>query len=178
MDPWLVPLGFVQWIPAIEQFRAVAKKANNVSVRYAGAMADEVAARDGRVEVRSRVTPALGTPAAVVDEQDGGRLVFGLHDGAGNVTPLLTVNGQGDVKAEGTIGLLTSGSVMVQSGQATDGMILPLPEGVTQEQVDKGQVLLHFTVTPHLPPSAAPTGKFAWVPKERLVDADRRVHAW
>jgi hypothetical protein len=175
-NPWRVLLGFVQWIPNINQFRDVGKKANNISVRYAGAMADEVAARDGRIELRSRVAPVLGTPAAVVDEQEGGRLYFGLHDGAGNVTPLLTVSGQGDVKAEGTIsGLLTSGSVMVQSGLATDGVVLPLPEGVTQEQVDKGQVALHFTATPRVPPSAAPSGKFAWVPKECFVDADRRV---
>jgi hypothetical protein len=139
-------------------------------------MADEVAAHNGRVEVRTRVTPVLGTPAAVVDEQDGGRLYFGLHDGAGNVNRLLTVTGQGDVKAEGTIsGLLTSGSVMIQSGLATDGMLLPLPEGITEAQVQGGQVVLHFTVTPHVPPSAAPAGKVAWVPSECRVDSDRRV---
>jgi hypothetical protein len=175
-NPWRVLLGFVRWNPDIDQFSEVAKRANGVSVRYAGAMADEVAARDGRVEVRTRVTPALGTPAAVVDEQQGGRLYFGLHDGAGNVKPLLTVTGQGDVTAEGTIsGLLTSGSVLLQSGLATDGVRVPLPEGATEEQVTKGQVALHVTVTAHVPPSAAPTGMFAWVPKECRVDADRRV---
>lgn len=175
-NPWRVLLGFVRWNPDIGQFSEVGKSANGISVHYAGAMADEVAARNGRVEVRTRVTPVLGTPAAVVDEQDGGRLYFGLHDGAGNVSRLLTVTGKGDVMAEGTIsGLLTSGSVMIQSGLATDGMLLPLPKGITEAQVQSGQVVLHFTVTPHVPPSAAPAGKVVWVPKECRVDGDRRV---
>jgi hypothetical protein len=175
-NPWRVLLGFVRWNPDIGQFSEVGPAAGGISVRYAGAMADEVAARGGRIEVRTRVTPKLGTPAAVVDEQEGGRLTFGLHDGAGNVKPLLTVNGQGDVTAEGTIkGLLTSGQVMVQSGQATDGVLLPLPAGVTEELVAKGQAVLHAALTPHVPPSAPPTGMFAWVPKECRMDADRRV---
>jgi hypothetical protein len=175
-NPWRVLLGFVRWNPDIGQFSDVGETANGISVRYAGAMADEVAARSGRVEVRTRVAAVLGTPAAVIDEQDGGRLYFGLHDGAGNVSKLLTVTGQGDVKAEGTIsGLLTSGSVMIQSGLATDGMVLPLPEGTTEEQVQKGQVVLHFTAITHVPPSAS-GGKRFWIPKECSVDADRRVH--
>lgn len=176
--PWRVLLGFVRWNPDINQFSEVSPSANGISVRYAGAMADEVAARSGRIEVRSRVTPKLGTPAAVIDEQDGGRMYFGLHDGSGAVTKLLTITAKGDVTAEGTIrGRLTdSGGVLIQSGRATDGMLLPLPDGVTQDQVTGGQVVLHAIVTPHVPPSAAPSGKIVWVPATCEVDADRRVH--
>ena len=176
-DPWRVLLGFVRWNPDISRFHEVAEAANGIGRRYAGAKADEVAARGGRVEVRSRVAARLGTPAVVVDEEQGGRLYFGLHDGTGTVTPLLTVSAEGDVTAEGTVhGALTTGSVQVRSGLATDGVVLPLPPGITQEQVDKGQVTLHVVVTTHVPPSAAPAGMFAWVPRECRADADHRVH--
>jgi hypothetical protein len=177
--PWRVLLGFVRWNPDIHQFSEVGTTANSIAIRYAGALADEIAARSGRVEVRTRATAKLGTPAAVIDEQEGGRLYFGLHDGTGNVTKLLTITGKGDVTAEGAIrGRLTdSGGVLTQSGLATDGMLLPLPDGVTQDQVTSGQVALHFIVTTHVPPSAPPGGRFAWVPVECRVDADRRVHS-
>ncbi|MFI7124734.1 hypothetical protein ACIBQ1_03520 [Nonomuraea sp. NPDC050153] len=176
--PWRVLLGFVQWNPDIHQFNDVCTTANGVSVRYAGALADEVAARSGRLELRSRAVPALGTPAAVVDEQDGGRMYFGLHDGQGNVTPLLTVTGTGDVTATGTIrGRLTDfGGVLVQSGRATDGMVLPLPDGITADEVSSGKVVLHTVVVPHVPPSAAPGTKVFWIPARCDVDADRRLH--
>jgi hypothetical protein len=176
--PWRVLLGFVRWNPDIGQFSEVATVANGISVRYAGVAADEVVARSGRIEMRSRVIPKQGTPAAVIDEQDGGRMYFGLHDGTGNVTKLLTVSGKGDVQAEGTIrGLLTeSGGVLIQSGRATDGTLLPIPDGVTQAQVTSGQVVLHSIVTMHVPPSAAPGSKVVWVPEKCEVDNDRRVH--
>ena len=176
--PWRVLLGFVRWNPDIGQFSEKGTSANGVSVRYAGVLADEVAARNGRIEVRTQVTPKLGTPAAVVDEQDGGRLYFGLHDGSGTVTKLLTVSAKGDVTATGTIRgrLSESGGVLMQSGIVTDGVLLPLPDGVTPEQVTSGEVVLHVVLTPHVPPSAAPSGKVLWVPAECRVDDDRRVH--
>lgn len=175
--PWRVLLGFVRWNPTLGQFSEVGPAAGNVSVRYAGVVAESVAARQGRVELRSRVTPGRGTPAAVVDEEDGGRMYFGLHDGLGNVSRLLTVSSTGDVTAEGTVrGLLTeSGGVLVQSGQATDGTLLPLPAGVTEEQVRRGQVVLHVSVTPRIP--AFSGGLVFWMPSECRVDEDRRVHS-
>lgn len=176
VDAWRVLLGFVRWNPDIDRFHEVADAANGIGRRYAGAMADEVAARGGRVEARTRLGTGVGTPALVVDEEQGGRMYFGLHTGAGTVNPLLTVTAEGNVEATGTIkGAQTTGSVHVRSGLATDGMILPLPAGISQQQIDKGAVTLHVAVTTHVPPSAAPSGMFAWVPRECRVDADRRV---
>jgi hypothetical protein len=84
----------------------------------------------------------------VIDEADGGKLEFGLQDARGKVTPVLTVTAAGDVTAAGTLkGALTAG-VLVESGIATDGVLLPLPKGITQKQVDDGQVVLHIHVTP------------------------------
>jgi hypothetical protein len=175
-DPWRVLLGFVQWNPDICRFHDVADAANGIGRRYAGAMADEVVARGGRIEARTQRGTGVGTPALVIDEEQGGRMYFGLHTGAGTVNPLLTVTADGNVEADGTIkGAQTTGSVHVRSGLATDGMILPLPAGISQEQVDKGSVTLHVAVTTHVPPSTAPSAMFAWVPRECRVDADRRV---
>jgi hypothetical protein len=64
----------------------------------------------------------------------------------------------------------------VASGVATDGMILPLPAGVTAEQVTQGQIVLHTSITPHLT-GASPAAEGVWLagPVQSTVDADRRV---
>jgi len=65
--------------------------------------------------------------------------------------------------------------VEVGSGTATDGMRLPLPAGVTPEQVADGRVALHLHVTPRVPPSAPPSPTMVHSPVEATVDGDRRV---
>ena len=83
-------------------------------------------------------------------------LTFGLYQGGSNVDPRLTVSAEGDVTATGTIkGALTQGEIRVQSGTVTHGLVIPLPDGVTQDQVDRGAVILHLHLTPHTPQSAA-----------------------
>ena len=67
--------------------------------------------------------------------------------------------------------------VWVESGTVTDGMLIPLPAGVTQEMVDAGQVALHVTVTPRrvselLPPGTS-AGVFFKEPFECRVDGRR-----
>lgn len=178
VGPWRVLLCFVRWDN--DHFSELATAANGIGRRYAGVRADEVAARGGRVEVRTRAVPARSTPAMVVDEQDGGRMLFGLHDGAGSVTPMVRFLANGDVRAEGTVfGAFTSGSVYVESGSATDGVVLPLPAGISQEQVDDGSVSLHVSLALHVPPSAEPPGvvNAVWIftPVQLEVDAQRRV---
>jgi hypothetical protein len=86
------------------------------------------------------------------------------------------VNAKGDLVITGKFGTGTpKGSViLVQSGVASDGLILPLPNGATASQVT-----LHIHVTPRMaqltPPTPLPNlwGAF---PLECFVDQDRRVH--
>ena len=96
-----------------------------------------------------------------------------MYQGGSDVDPRLTVSAQGNVTATGTIkGALTQGEIRVQSGTATDGLIIPLPPGITQDQVDQGTVVLHLYLTPHTPQSTAGTW---YVPVECSVDASRRL---
>jgi hypothetical protein len=100
-------------------------------------------------------------------------LTFGLYQGGNDVDPRLTVNAQGDVTATGTIkGALTQGEIRVQSGSITHGLAIPLPVGITQDQVDRGAVILHLHLTPHTPQSVSGTW---YVPLECSVDASRQL---
>jgi hypothetical protein len=177
--PARVLLGFVQWDAAIGKFTAVKTESSGIGRRYAGARADTVAARGGRVALRTRTEVKAGGPALAIDESDGGRLQFGLLDSAGNVDPaLFTVDAKGNVTVEGQVkAAATAGSVQIQSGVAMDGVVLPLPPGVTQKQVDEGKVLVHVHVSPHIPGSPPPTANDIWAasPLECDIDADRRI---
>jgi hypothetical protein len=69
--------------------------------------------------------------------------------------------------------------VHVQSGTATDGMLLPLPTGITNQQVADGKVTLHIQLTPHVDTTNPPTGFTIddSVPFVRQCEVvDRRVH--
>ena len=62
-------------------------------------------------------------------------------------------------------------------------MILPLPQGVTAQQVQDGDATVHITVAPMVDPAYAPdpTQDYVALVQECRVDADRRVHcriAW
>ncbi|MFI0418836.1 hypothetical protein [Spongiactinospora sp. 9N601] len=167
---WLVLLGFVQWTDG--HFTDARADARGVRPRYAGVRADTVAARSGTLSLRSRPTAREGEPALVLSGEDPPSLVFGLYQGDGSVSPLMTVAGNGNLTIAGSLsGRISAGSVLAASGTATDGMLLPLPSGVTPEEVADGRVALHVYVTPRIPPSDA---GFI-VPAETGVDADRRV---
>ena len=149
--PWEILVGYVQWDPSISKFTG----ASITGRRYAGVMADTVAARSGTLALQSQPTATPGQPALVIGG-DPPVLTFGLYKGGTDVDPRLTVTAQGDVTATGTIkGALTQGEIQVQSGSITDGLVIPLPQGITQDQVDRGAVILHLHLTPHTPQSAA-----------------------
>ena len=176
-EPWFVLVGFVQWNKDIKKFTAVKGTSAGVGPRYAGVLADEVAARNGMLLLRTRPRNRSGSPAIVLDETEDGELKFGALNATGGVTPVLTVTSKGDVVATGTIkGAFTSGNVYVQSGVATDGIVIPLPSGVSPDQVGPGKATVHIQVAPRLaglaPPTANPSGVF---PLECRVDNDRRV---
>ena len=177
---WRVLVGFVQWDTNIGKFKAIATKDQGIGPRYAGVQADEVAARSGTLVLRSAPRTDAGKTAVVMDDTNGGEFRFGLQNAAGVVTPVFTVNAKGDVKAEGKIqGAVAPGSVQVQSGTAMDGVVLPLPPGVTEDMVAPGKATVHVQLTPRMDiTSATPTGTGPWIsiPSECHVDADRRLH--
>ncbi len=154
--PWRILLGFVKWgedetDPAkkVRRFtKAESTSKEGIGPRYAGVRADEVAARSGTLTLRTRTDSAAGKPALVLDEENGGEIRFGLQNSAGSVTEVFSVDAAGNVSARGKIsGALVAG-VQIESGIASDGLLLPLPKGITDEQVNNGQVILHIEVTP------------------------------
>jgi hypothetical protein len=176
---WTILLGFVQWDASIKHFTAVSNMLEGIGRRYAGVQADVVAARSGQLTLRTRSRNEAGKPAIVLDETDNGLLQFGMLTALGVVTPVFSVTAKGDVEAKGTIsGAVAPGSVQLQSGIATDGIVLPLPPGITEEQVANNQVTLHISLTPRFPGAAPPDNNIDWVavPLEcRLEATSRRV---
>ncbi len=144
---WNVLLGFVKWNATISRFSDLADSADGIGRRYAGVRADSVTARGDQLAIRT-ANGDNGKPALVLDAGEDGTLSFGQLDAKGAVTPVFTVNGKGDVSAEGKITSAVAAGVHVASGVAFDGMLLPLPAGVSEAQVSSGQAVLHAHVTP------------------------------
>ncbi|WP_138733763.1 hypothetical protein [Modestobacter excelsi] len=172
--PWRVLLGFVLWQNG--HFADEFDTSGSVGRRYAGVRADTVVARSGRLMLRPDPAAEAGRSALVLDGGEG-TLTFGRLKGDGSVDRLLEVNPQGDLYVGGTLQIGgPTPRVLVTSGTATDGMLLPLPQGVTQVQVDAGRVDLHLRVTPRLErPAALPSGLWALGPVTCTVDAERRL---
>ncbi|XVV15532.1 hypothetical protein ACQP2X_14665 [Actinoplanes sp. CA-131856] len=168
----LVLLGFVRYTDG--HFAGVTATSGTTRLRYAGVRADTVAARSGTLSLRSQTTVQEGRPALVLSGEDPPSLVFGLYQGSGTVSPLMTVAANGNLTVAGSVsGRISAGSVLVASGTATDGMLLPLPSGVSPEEVADGRVSLHVQVTPRTPPAG--TATMLAVPAEATVDGERRV---
>ncbi len=176
-----VLLGFVRWDannPSLKPGRFTELDFER-GRRYAGVQADVVAARGGNLELRNHTDIQAGKPALIIDEDktDGPRLRFGLLTADGALTALFTVSRKGDVTAEGAIsGAVTPGSVQIESGIATDGVILPLPPGITEDKVSNGKATLHIQVTPIVPGGLPPDANIDWVaiPHECQVDSTSR----
>lgn len=180
----LVLVGFVQWDGALQRFKRAVLVSNGIGPTFAGALADEVAARNGLLTLRSR--REVDKPALAIDEADDGALLFGPQDAKGRVVPVFKVDAKGNVTAQGKIesAATPAGTVLVQSGVITDGVILPLPPGVTAGDVAAGRVALHVQLTAlppgtNQPPGGPPPGTTpSWVavPLECELDqASRRV---
>jgi hypothetical protein len=168
---WLILLGYVHW--ADGHFSGVVTEARGVAARFVGVRADSVSAASGALTLRTAPEAQEGKPALVLSGGDTPNLVFGLYQGSGTVAPLMTVAANGNLTIEGSFsGGTQTGSTLVASGTATDGMLLPLPSGVTPEQVADGRVVLHVHLTPRTPPLA---NTALYSPVETTVDADRRL---
>ena len=175
-----VLLGFVQWDKGLRQFKSWSDETQNIGRRYAGVRADVVAARTGSLILTAQSDNPSTKPAIAIGGKDEDVLFgFGVLTERGSVKPLLTISPKGDLKAEGLVtGAIKPDSVQIQSGQISDGALVPLPPGITEEQVTKGQVTLHIQLTPGLPGGLPPTSASDWValPLEcRLDVTDRRA---
>jgi len=176
--PRRVLLGFVRWDNTIGKFSDVANEHEGTARRYAGVRADTVAARGGSLALRTRSAVTKGKPGLALTEAGNGLLAYGPLTAGGGVEPVFSVNAKGDLTIAGKFtGAVTPGSVQVQSGVVMDGVILPLPPGITQEMLDKGQATAHVHVTTRVPPSAPPDANPGWVacPLECGIDAARRL---
>jgi hypothetical protein len=145
---WKILLGFVQWDDSIGKFKDVADAANGIRRRYAGVRAGEVIGAGGELFLRSGERDATESPAVRIASGDKGKLEFGKQGAAGTVTPVLTVDTDGNLTVTGKIVGALAGRVQVESGIASDGMLLPLPAGITQKRIDDGEVVVQSLVTP------------------------------
>ncbi len=175
---WRTLLGFVQWNAAIKRFSGVQDSHDGVGRAYAGVLADDVVARGGRLAMRSAARGTNGTPVVEVDARTG-ELRFGAQNSSGAVVPVLTVKANGDLVAMGRISGAIAKGVQIQTGSAFDGMLLPLPAGISQAQVDAGEVIVQASVSPHygqaaLPALGADNQFWLMTPLECRV-VDRRV---
>lgn len=192
-----VLVGFVTWGGGIGGgFTGVLAEANGIGRRYAGVLADRVSARGGTLELAAGPRPVAGRVGVRIGGTDGS-LDVGRFSAAGAMSPSLRVLSDGSTRLKGDVTIdggltvtgavdspLVSGSVLAQSGTATHGVVLPLPQGVTQDQVASGDVVLHIQVTPVAQASDAPApgGGSAWNGVGALpvvlrceVDAARRL---
>jgi hypothetical protein len=182
VGPWRILLGYVQWDPVTREFADVGDEpaGTGVARRYIGVTAATVVSPGGSVRLSTHpvgFTGATDGPILALElhETNNGELVFGKQNTDGSLAQLLTVSASGDVTAAGKLmGAVTPGSAQVQSGQAFDGVVLPLPVGV-----DPTKALLHFQITPRLDLAAPPpgVGPMFPIPLECRVDpATREAH--
>ncbi len=176
-DPWLVLLGFVQWDSSIKHFTDVTDSHDGIRPTYVGVRADEVLAQGGLLALRSSEKDAAGAPVGVeIDGTDKGELRFGAQNGSGKIVPVLTVTAAGDLTVAGKISGAIGGGAQIQTGQAFDGMLLPLPAGIT---ADSEGVTLQAQVTPHYGSPALPTlaaGQYWQMTPLECRVVDRRVY--
>lgn len=182
---WKVLLGFVQWNGNIGKFHDVGLADQGISPRYCGVQADEVAAHGGELVLRSAPRGQAGVPAIALNPPDPGgkgtgEFQFGAQDAAGTVQPVFRITAKGDVIALGNIqGAAVPGSVQVQSGTVTDGIVLPLPPGITEDMVAPGKGTLHVVLTPRMggtPPDNNTSQPWLSTSLECFLDNNRRVH--
>jgi hypothetical protein len=172
-EPWRVLVGFVRWRSG--HFVKAEPANGTIGRRYAGVRADTVSARSGRLTLRTDPAVTQGRPALVLDGE--GSLTFGRLKGDGTVDRLVQVSPAGDLFVAGIVDVRgKADKVLVLSGIATDGLRVPLPDGVTEDQVSQGSVQVHVRVTPRLErPAALPVGDWSLGPVSCGVDDERRV---
>ncbi|MDX2426320.1 MAG: hypothetical protein QNK15_08720 [Cycloclasticus sp.] len=172
---WRILLGFVTWDGV--HFTSAVDTAEGVERRYVGVKAADVAGMGNSLTLRSADRRESDHAALVIDDENGGEMRFGLQDISGKVVPVLTVNAQGDLKAEGRILGAIAGGVQVETGVITDGLDVPLPAGINQDMLDSADATIQVQLQPRyqqpasLPP--LPANEF-WIMQPLECYADGR----
>lgn len=159
-----VLVGWVQFDTSIQggQFIAVnTTQANGVSIRYVGVVASDVVAGGGVLTLHTRPDGQRFMLSMTESSTGGCLLAFGKQDGSNPVVPTFSVDDKGNITYAGALTPAPLAKTLAESGIAWDGVTLPLPAGVTQDDLDHGKVRLHITVTPMFHPPRSqllPTG--------------------
>jgi hypothetical protein len=170
---WKVLVGFVRWDNTIGtgKFTDVAPVDDQgTAVRLAGIQADRISARGA--------TMLLTIPAGTAGN---GQWAFAVRDASGTPTTVLTIAANGDIVTKGRLQGGAGGGpagVKVQSGAAWDGLVLPLPAGVTDDMVAPGKGILHVQLTPRIPefpPLAPPNSVWVCAPIICKIDDKRKL---
>ncbi len=144
-----VLLGFVQWngtnFTAVEGFSPT-----GIRRRYAGVRGGAFESPDGKV-------------LALLAETEKDALAVRV-DGGSN--PVFRLDRQGNLSIQGTLESALKGDVKVSSGVASDGVKLPLPGGVKEDDIGS-KLALHVFLRPVV--------EMPLIPLECTVDPQRRV---
>jgi hypothetical protein len=152
--PYRVLLGFVRYHLGLQRYVEVSEEQDHIAVHRAGIRAGEMVTQGSSLLLRAGDPAVAGQAALIVESGGGGRMRFGPTTADGGVAEVFSVTSEGDVWFGGKLHQgLAVGSVRTHSGIATDGMRLPLPPGVREDDVDIGLVALHITLTPRYPPA-------------------------
>jgi len=144
-----VLVGWVQFAAdPVNKFTAVAARANGIAVRYVGVVASDVVAGGGALTLHTRSGGARFTLSLAENPSGGCLLAFGKQDGANPIVPTFSVDEKGNVTYAGTLSPAPVSKTQAESGIAYDGVRLPLPAGVTEDQFAQGKVRAHILVTP------------------------------
>lgn len=133
---------------AANKFNSVATESNGIRVRYVGVVASDVVAGGGELTLHTR--PGGARFAVSIREDSTGccQLTFGKQDGSGAIVPTFSVDEKGNIVHAGTLTPAPVANTLAESGVAFDGIKVPVPAGVTEEQVNQGTVRLHVQLTP------------------------------
>jgi len=174
--PWRILLGYVRWDNDIRRFTEALDDHDGIGRRYAGVQAGEVTAPNGELLLRSNASGTSGAPAIRLRaDEDESVMSVGLDSGTGDLSNLMWLSSEGDLTVLGRLrGKLSSRNVLLESGVAFDGTVLPLPPGVTEDQVAGGEATLHIQLSPRTPPPARPVGTFGAMMQRLDVDPDTR----
>jgi hypothetical protein len=171
-----VLLGYVEW-DGSATFKDAKRDVDGLAQpRFAGVLADEVLSRSGRLILRTQPSGTQDAPMLVLEKDAEQALIFGTDDGSGSVKAAMSVDVEGNLTLTGSLDVpLKSGQVAMQSGVIGDGLLVPLPGGITQAMVDAGTAVVSIMLQPRPDLSPATQAGHIPLPGEQSVDGDRRV---
>jgi hypothetical protein len=120
---------------------------------------------------------------AIQIQEAEGQLAFGTLNPDGSIVNTVTLDTQGNITTKGQFrGALATGQgqARLESGLASHGMTLPLPSGITEDEVSLGNAVVQTFVALHLDgtenPNPVTSPNWGAFPLECYVDDQRRVH--